>query len=115
MSFSQAERKVPFFACQEGYSNLTYIGENPDAILSGEIPQEDYAQMFKEYVTSVKELQVRSVKGTISILSVPEHVWNTEEEGVRYLLVGEEEDTFRIYELTIQDDIKRYLERQIKG
>ena len=114
LSFSQAERKVPFFACQEGYSNLTYIGENPDAIFSGEIPQEDYAQMFREYVTSVKELQVRSIKGTIRILSVPEHVWNTEEEGVRYLLVGGEGEAFRIYELTVQDDIRRYMERQTK-
>lgn len=61
--------------------------------------------------TELLSLECSAASGKVVVLDIPEHVWNVEEGEVRYLCVGTAEDYFRLYELTFQDDYRRFLEQ----
>ena len=56
----------------------------------------------------VKELVCWEAAGTISSFAIPEEEWNVDEDGVRFLCIGEEGTYFRIFEPTFYDDVRRY-------
>lgn len=59
----------------------------------------------------MKEISCSEIKGTVSSFIIPDTVWNTDEDGVRYLCIGEAGNCFRIYEPSFYDDTRRYLKK----
>lgn len=62
----------------------------------------------------IKDLGCKEAAGTMLVFLLPEEVWNVDEDGVRYLCIGEEENYFRIYETTFYEDTRRYLKKTDK-
>lgn len=59
----------------------------------------------------IRELDCDKAAGRVSSFLVPEKVWNVDEDGVRYLCIGEADSFFRIYEPTFYEDTRRYLRK----
>ena len=61
--------------------------------------------------TEVVSLECLHASGRMMTWDIPEEYWNVEEEDVRFLCIGDENVSFRVYELTFHYDMVRYLKK----
>lgn len=61
--------------------------------------------------TELLSVECLHASGRMMTWDIPEEYWNVEEEDVRFLCIGDENVSFRVYELTFHYDMVRYLRK----